>query len=658
MHSVASSPVHVWQSRVEGMDEVEEPGGAYRRAITAWVAYDWASAAFAALVVTAVLPLWFAIGAGAALPSDARATQLLAVVGVGTFVVVAIAAPVVGTWVDLVGRRRRGLAVAVGVGAAAALGLWFATTGNWILALVLVGVARIAASMGSMLHDSLLRDVTDPEDRAAISAGGEAAAGLGGGLLVALSLALVVLLPSGVGARWSFVLVAVWWVAFSIPMLRRVREPAPAGAMLVGLRPRHVLRDVPTVVGRLARNTDLGRALLTWVLSDTAMNLVVAAVVLDAAGLGLGTRGLVLAILLVQLVAAPHALLFGHLATDGATGRGRAAVFLVASIVLAPVAGMGLGLAGPADLVGRSAQPYQAVGDRVGQGEVDLSMRAGDGVRPTQLDPRLLAADELVPAIVVERALAIDYVGRDVQVTHAVEPGAGRLRVLVDGQPARDSQGQVLEIDADEAVPRYDRVVTASVDRAGPHRVTVVTDRAPVTVTGVEVLSPPRDSSWLVIAGAVLAVPLVALALSRLFGGMVAGAAARFDTRRALVVAVAGHVVVAAWAFRVDTVVEAWLLVWLVAVVQGGARGLARALYADLVPRGRSAQFMGVAVSLATLAAVTLPLLFGISRSVFGSPRPALVVLAGLFGLALALLLGIGWPPAVVTAPSGVRSEA
>jgi len=55
---------------------------------------------------------------------------------------------------------------------------------------------------------------------------------LGGGLLLAINVVMIQLLPGTWGARLSFLSVAIWWAVFSIPLILRVPEPHTAIATL------------------------------------------------------------------------------------------------------------------------------------------------------------------------------------------------------------------------------------------------------------------------------------------------------------------------------------------------------------------------------------------------------------------------------------------
>src|SRR5690606_7133084 len=73
----------------------------------------------------------------------------------------------------------------------------------------------------------------DEMDR--VSASGYAIGYLGGGLLLAASL-VVIQRPDLVGlpadgtlpVRLTFLVTAVWWAVFSVPLFRRIAEPPPA----------------------------------------------------------------------------------------------------------------------------------------------------------------------------------------------------------------------------------------------------------------------------------------------------------------------------------------------------------------------------------------------------------------------------------------------
>jgi UMF1 family MFS transporter len=110
------------------------------------------------------------------------------------------------------------------------------------------------------------------------------------------------------------------------------------------------------------------------------------------------------------------------------------------------------------------------------------------------------------------------------------------------------------------------------------------------------------------------------------------------DTKRTIVLALIVYVVVAAWGFVLNSVIEFWMLAWMVAVVQGGSQALSRSLYAKLSPAAKSGEFFGLFGVMEKFSAILGPLLFAGMAGLFGSSRPAILSLILLFALGIALL--------------------
>lgn len=610
---------------------------AYRRAIRAWVTYDWANSAFTVVVVTAVLPVYFSSVAGATLPSPARATQVFSLVTSVSLGITAMLSPLLGAYSDLAAAKKRILTVLVGIGAVVTGALWLVAEGDWVLALVLFAIGRIAFSMGNVLYDALLPSVARSEDQDAVSARGFAFGYLGGGILLALDVAMIFALGPERGARLAFLSVAVWWIVFTIPLVRHVPEPPPTlAAGRAGIAT--TVRQTIAMVRSLGDMPDLRRFLVAYLVYNDAINVVIAVAALYGAELGFGTEELLLAVLLVQFTAGPYAILFGRLATRGRANRGRIGVFLVANIVLVPLVGVGLGLGGPGDVVGRADPDYEATADAVGQGSVDLATRLGDQAEVTSVPANLVGGDEPDESVVVDGSVSLSFVGRDVVVTHGLAPGAGTLVVSVDGRPANDADDEPLRVDGRAEDERYGREFTAVVPDAGIHTLELATTGGPVLVQDIEVALPPRDARLALILGVLVAIQAVAALAALVLGGRAARWARRVDARRGIVLALVAYVVVAVWGFTLDTVMEFWALAWLVSVVQGGSQALSRSLYTTLVPLRRAGEFFGMFSILSKFASFLSPLLFVVSVAIWESSRPAVLALAAMFTFGIVIL--------------------
>ena len=125
--------------------------------------------------------------------------------------------------------------------------------------------------------------------------------------------------------RVAFVDVAVWWIVFTLPMFRYVSEPPPtdeqAGWRELWATIRSVLRDRPV----------LNFLLAYWLYIDGISTVQIMATDFGSK-LGFSSSALIQALLLVQFIAFPFALLFGRLGDRIGTKR---AIYLGLAVFVA-----------------------------------------------------------------------------------------------------------------------------------------------------------------------------------------------------------------------------------------------------------------------------------------------------------------------------------
>lgn len=296
------------------------PSASTPKAQRAWCLYDWANSAFATSVVAAILPPFFASMASKSMPAH-EATALWGYASAAALAVTAVLSPIVGAVADRIGARKRMLGVCVSVGALGTLALALPLGGNWGLVLVAFGVAFIAFATGNVLYDSLLPSVATPEEMHSVSSRGFAWGYLGGGLLLAVHVALILwptrfgLADVGEATRVAFASVAAWWLAFSIPLFRNVPEPQREGAptplpQLAGA----VFRQLGATLKRIRAQRDLLRFLIAFWLYSDGIGTIIKMATIYGAELGFSRAHLIGSLLMVQLLAAPASLAFGWLA--------------------------------------------------------------------------------------------------------------------------------------------------------------------------------------------------------------------------------------------------------------------------------------------------------------------------------------------------------
>ncbi len=305
-----------------------------RRAQRAWCLYDWANSVFATSVVSAILPVYFAKAAARTLAPH-EATAAWGYASAVALAITAVLSPVVGALADQTRRRKPLLLACVLLGVAGTLALAIMPGQPWWLLLGVFGVAFIAFATGNVLYDSLLPAVASDDEMHAVSARGFAWGYIGGGVLLAVHLALVLaprrfgLPDAGAATRVAFATVAAWWLAFSLPLFRDVPEPeaerhgVPA-AQLAGA----TLRQLGRTIAHLRERRDLLVFLAAFWLYSDGIGTIIKMATIYGAEVGIGQKDLIGALLMVQLLAAPAAIGFGKLA--GPLGPKRAVLLGIA----------------------------------------------------------------------------------------------------------------------------------------------------------------------------------------------------------------------------------------------------------------------------------------------------------------------------------------
>jgi UMF1 family MFS transporter len=288
-----------------------------RRPVLGWALYDWANSAFSLSVVTAFVPVLLAGYWNDGSASPVVTFRLGMANGVGSFAV-AVLAPLLGALADTAGRRKQLLATFTLLGVMATAALYAVTAGAWFTAAVLYVLASIGFSAGNSLYDSLLVNVAVPAEYDRVSAYGYGLGYLGSALLFTLNVAMAAR-PQAFGfptesaaLRVAFLLVAVWWAIFTLPLLAWVPEKRG-----LSIRARKVwLAGFGQLLGTL-RNVRRQRNLFLflaayWLYIDGIYTIIKMAVDYGLS-LGLSSQSLIKSILLTNFVAFPAAIVFGRL---------------------------------------------------------------------------------------------------------------------------------------------------------------------------------------------------------------------------------------------------------------------------------------------------------------------------------------------------------
>jgi UMF1 family MFS transporter len=286
-----------------------------RRPVVAWALCDWANSAFATTVMAGFFPLYFKQFWNAGVVAT-ESTFRLGIANGAASIVVALLAPLVGAIADKGGARIKLLMLFTVLGAAMTVGMYWVAKGDWVAAAILYAVASLGFWGGNQFYDSLLTDVAKERDYDLVSGYGYALGYLGGGLLFAVNVLMVMkpamfgIADASEGVRVSFVTVGIWWVVFTIPVLfvkeSRASAPLPFAAAI-----RAGWQELLGTIRHLRGDRTLLWFLLAYWFYIDGVNTIIKMAVDYGLSLGLAQASLITALLLVQFVGFPAALLFG-----------------------------------------------------------------------------------------------------------------------------------------------------------------------------------------------------------------------------------------------------------------------------------------------------------------------------------------------------------
>jgi MFS transporter, UMF1 family len=286
--------------------------------VLAWACYDWANSAFATVVMAGFFPVFFREYWSAGQASETITFNLGTANSLASLVIIA-AAPFLGAVADHAGLRKRFLLIFTLLGIVTTGGLFWVSQGDWRTAATLYGLATIGFGAANAFYDALLIDVAPPHRYDAVSALGFALGYLGGGLLFALCVTMYTFpqaleFESGMQVvQASFLLTALWWFVFSLPLAACVKERPVLRSFTVSSALRGGLRQLLSTLSHLRRLRGAAIFLAAYWLYIDGVDTVVRMAVDYGKALGFDTSDLILALLVTQFVGFPATIAFGYL---------------------------------------------------------------------------------------------------------------------------------------------------------------------------------------------------------------------------------------------------------------------------------------------------------------------------------------------------------
>lgn len=278
-----------------------------------WILYDVGNSAFI-LLVTTIMPIYFNhLCSVAGLSEDQYLSTWSYAASLAT-ICVALAGPIMGAVSDFKGNKKKVFLFNALLGSLLLFCFWIPK--HWVTFIVLFVLAKVLYSVSLVIYDSMLVDVTTPEQMDEVSSQGYAWGYIGSVIPFIISL-LFVLFYEQIGLTFGAAMIicfginALWWAGCTLPLARSYKQKHYVPAE------KHVVRHTFARLGNTFKNIRKNRKCFLFLLSFffyidgvyTIMEMATA----YGTSLGLSQNGLLLALLLTQIVAFPAALTFGAL---------------------------------------------------------------------------------------------------------------------------------------------------------------------------------------------------------------------------------------------------------------------------------------------------------------------------------------------------------
>ncbi len=296
-----------------------------------WMFYDWANSAYTMVVTSTIMSLYFLSSAGAALEGKAADPAVTANAYWGfansaATLVLVVLSPILGTMADYKGKKKQMFRLFLFSGVVFTALLAFIPSSQWLLLLIAYVITASGFAGANIFYDAFLVDVSEDANMDRVSSLGFALGYIGSTIPFIICMVLVVLATLGkapfsveTSYKISFVITAVWWIGFSVPILRDVHQ-------IYGIDAEpHFVRNSFWRLGKTLKEIRKHRHIFIFLLAyffyidgvDTIIKMATA----YGSTIGISSIMLLIILLVTQFVAFPFAIIYGKLAEKFGTKR-------------------------------------------------------------------------------------------------------------------------------------------------------------------------------------------------------------------------------------------------------------------------------------------------------------------------------------------------
>lgn len=281
-----------------------------------WILQDFGNSAYSITITTAILPLFFK-GVAAANLSDATSTAYWGYANSISTLLIALLAPLLGTIADFKGVKKKLFTTFTLVAILSSALLATVGEGQWVYALIIYIITAVAFNGSSIYYDAFLTDVTTDDRMDDISAKGFGFGYLGGTIPFIISLGIILSadklgLTGTFATQLAFVITAVWWLIFTLPMLRNVKQK-----YFIEGKPskiRESFQTLATTAKEILGNKIVFYFMVAYFFYIDGVHTVITMATAYGVDVGVDSNRLLIILVAIQIVAFPFAILYGKLA--------------------------------------------------------------------------------------------------------------------------------------------------------------------------------------------------------------------------------------------------------------------------------------------------------------------------------------------------------
>jgi UMF1 family MFS transporter len=308
-----------------------------KKSIWGWALYDWANSAFATTVMAGFFPIFFKQYWSFGADVNVSTAQL----GFGNSIaslIVALMAPILGAIADKGSAKKKFLIFFAYLGVLMTAALFMVQKGQWVWAIFIYMMGIIGFSGANVFYDSLLPGIVGEEKIDYVSGLGFSMGYLGGGLLFLINILMTKMpqtfgLPDATAAvRYSFLSVALWWGLFTLFTIFWVPEKkVPSVEKSAQSITAAGFRQFAGTFKKIRHLNVVFLFLLAYWFYIDGVDTIIRMAVDYGLSLGFKSSDLIVALLIVQFVGFPAALIFGKL---GELWSVRKSIFLAIAIYM------------------------------------------------------------------------------------------------------------------------------------------------------------------------------------------------------------------------------------------------------------------------------------------------------------------------------------